>query len=132
LSNTIHTFTSTAVNTQGQTISATGVALYGTTKNDTLTSNSSDDLLIGRAGADTFVFGKNAGYDKVIGFDQDGNDAIRLTGLGTLLDTYEEILPFLSAAGPNSVLDLSVVVGLKITFENTPLSLLGKDDFIFI
>jgi Ca2+-binding RTX toxin-like protein len=108
------------------------VALYGTTKNDTLTSNSSDDLLIGRAGADTFVFGKNAGYDKVIGFDQDGNDAIRLTGLGTLLDTYEEILPFLSAAGPNSVLDLSVVVGLKITFENTPLSLLGKDDFIFI
>jgi Ca2+-binding RTX toxin-like protein len=72
----IHSFTETATDLQGNAASSAGVTLYSNGQNKSLVGGTGDDVLIGAlgdkltggAGADTFVFNPNLGKETVTDF----------------------------------------------------------------
>ena len=65
--------------------------LIGGNGDDRLTGGKGDDLMNGGAGRDVFVYAKGDGSDKIDGFAV-GEDVLRLSGFGTELDSFGDIL----------------------------------------
>jgi Bacterial Ig-like domain/Bacterial Ig domain len=59
LSNTVHILTAQATDTAGNMGPSSGVAIVGSTANDTLVSTAANDLMSGNGGSDTFRFNGN-------------------------------------------------------------------------
>lgn len=92
---------------------------------DTLSAGGGDDIMIGGAGADTFVFDRADGGDHRV-LDLEAWDFVELTNFGYASDA-QAIAQF-ETVGDDVVFDDQ---GLRITFEDTALSLI-TDDLIVI
>jgi Ca2+-binding RTX toxin-like protein len=72
-----HSFTETSVDSLGNTASSSGVTLYTTAANKSLTGDNGNNVLIGRpndtltggTGADNFVFNSNLGKETISDFN---------------------------------------------------------------
>ena len=68
----MRTLTAVQTDVAGNVDPASGVAIIGTSGADTLTATVGNDLLIGGAGADTFVFNSVFGHDIIGDFAASG------------------------------------------------------------
>lgn len=101
--------------------------LSGGDGSDTLNGGAGNDLLIGGAGADLFIFVAAAGQDRIADW-QDGIDKIVLRNiLG--FDQFSDVRAAARNDAGNVIIDLAA--DNRIIIENTQLSQLDADDFIF-
>ena len=94
---------------------------------DTLAGGAGNDILTGGAGADTFVYAPDYATDSVTDFanGEDLIDLTRFTGITTFTDMT------LSQDGNDVVIDLSGSGAGTLTLEDTTLSDIDADDFVF-
>ncbi|PML82022.1 calcium-binding protein [Enterovibrio norvegicus] len=101
--------------------------LFGNDGNDTLVGTTGNDFYIGGEGNDFFVFYEQfpseSSHDRVVDYTQ-GEDTIVLLYTG---DEFEDLS--LTQVGSTVVLELSQTN--TVTFNNTQLSDLTEDDFMF-
>ena len=98
--------------------------LSGLDGDDTLDGGKGNDELTGGNGADTFLFHKAGGRDKIIDF-VDGTDKIKLD-LGAKFDTFEKIADRIEVVDGNSLINLG-----SVRIEVTGATALDATDFIF-
>ncbi|MEE8456191.1 MAG: M10 family metallopeptidase C-terminal domain-containing protein [Limibaculum sp.] len=98
-------------------------AAIGGSGDDTLIGNSLDNTFTGGAGADTFVFADNWGFDTILDFE-DGVDLIDLSGSG--FEFFELLTIIDKESGAEIVAGVSTVVLSGIDF-----SLVDETDFVF-
>jgi Ca2+-binding RTX toxin-like protein len=129
LSNTIHTFKAQAVDSAGNVGSSSGVAVYGTTGNNTLTSGSGNDVLAGHGGSDTFVFAANFGKDTITDFQSSGraHDVVQFSA--STFDSFASVLAHAAQSGQDVV--ISADPNNSLTLKHTKLSDLHQSDFHF-
>ena len=94
---------------------------------DRLEGGTSDDIMTGGAGADTFVFKAGHGDDTVTDFT-DSEDTIDLSAF-TGITQFSELT--VTQVGADVKIDLSGQAGGTITLQNVQLSDLSDNDFIF-
>jgi Ca2+-binding RTX toxin-like protein len=71
---TVHNFNSTATDGSGN-VGSSGLAVYGTKGNDTITGSAGNDLLTGGGGSDKFVFSNAViGKDVITDFQATGSN----------------------------------------------------------
>ncbi|UTD27968.1 hypothetical protein DB459_14680 [Bradyrhizobium sp. WD16] len=130
LSNVVHIFTAQEVNSAGQTIAtSSGEAILGSTRGDTLTSTAGNDLFLGRAGADTFVFSANFGHDVIKDFAAGGGGHDTIQFSATVFDSFASVLSHASQVGH----DIVIATGSDtLTLKNTNLASLNQHDFHFV
>jgi Ca2+-binding RTX toxin-like protein len=126
LSNAIHSFTASAVDVAGNVGSSTGVALYGTTGNDTLKVGPGNDLVTGRGGSDTFVFGTNFGNDVIKDFQASGwhHDVLQFNH--NTFSNFASVLAHAAQVGSDVVITADAID--LVTLQNVNLSSLQKND----
>ena len=98
---------------------------------DTLRGDAGADTLTG--GADAYQFDYTApgfGPDRILDFDLNGDDRIRIVGLGTAFDSFGEILAASSQVGTDVVINFGAAG--SIALSNTTLASLTASDFVFI
>jgi len=106
--------------------------LKGGSGNDTLNGGHDDDVLTGGAGSDVFVFGRNAGNDRITDF-ANSNDTIDLTAFGIKPSDFASIVsPTLSnAGGGDTLLNLADLGGQgSILIEGLAFADADASDFI--
>ncbi len=106
--------------------------LNGGGGNDTLNGGHDDDVLTGGAGKDVFVFGRNAGNDRITDF-ANSNDTIDLTAFGLKPSDFASIIaPALSnAGGGDTLLNLADLGGQgSILIEGLAFADADASDFI--
>ena len=94
---------------------------------DLLVGGEGSDLLTGGGGADTFVFGRNHGSDWIADFGN-GADVIDLTALNGI-SGFEDL--HIWALGTAAVVDLTDHGGGRIWLQNTDVTDLDAEDFVF-
>ncbi len=87
-----------------------------------------DQLFAGEDTADTFAFGPQSGDDTIFGFAS-GQDKILLEDLP--FDSYEDLEPFISKDGKNTVLQLDANGDNTVTLIGVRPGDLDADDFMF-
>ena len=94
---------------------------------DTLAGGAGNDILTGGAGADTFVYAPDYATDSVTDFanGEDLIDLTRFTGITTFTDLT------LSQDGNDVVIDLNGSGAGTLTLEDTTLSDIDAEDFVF-
>ncbi len=100
--------------------------LLGNAGNDILAGGGGNDTLIGGAGDDIYVFrfADAPGVARVVGFNQDGDDQVRLEGFEGF-----DALAALEQRGESVVLDLAP--DMRIVFVDTLRSDFAASDFLF-
>jgi Ca2+-binding RTX toxin-like protein len=96
-----------------------------------------NDILLGRGGSDTFVFKNDLIDQDGIGFDQindfsagvGAGDVIEISGFGSDLDTFAEILTNTTDVGGISLINLG---SSTIHILGVLKSQLAADDFVFV
>ncbi|MGV6819177.1 MAG: calcium-binding protein [Parvularcula sp.] len=96
---------------------------------DVIVAGRGDDIINVGFGDDELVFRLGDGHDRVRQFDRQGDDYIRLVGLGDDFDSYTEVMASASQVGNAVVLSFSP--DQTITLERLHLIDLGPDDFLF-
>src|SRR6185437_2585391 len=105
LSNTVHTFSSTATDAAGNVGNGTGSVIYGTTGNDTLASPTGHDIMTGGGGLDTFVFAASKfGNDVITDFQTQSahHDIIQFSQ--TAFNSFAAVLAHAAQVGSNVVI----------------------------
>ena len=92
---------------------------------------SGDDILTGRGGADTFVFGNGFDSDVITDFRAGAavDDVIELS-LGTAFDTFAEVLSAATQVVAYVAFDFGQ--GDQLTLKNAAMSSLATNDFLFV
>ena len=88
---------------------------------------SGDDTLRGSWGDDTFIFAAGHGNDTITDFT-DGEDAIDLTAISGI-SGFQDLT--IAADGSAAVIDLTEYGGGTIRLENTDVTDLDTEDFVF-
>jgi len=131
LSNTVHTFSSTATDAAGNVGNGTGSVIYGTTGNDTLASPTGHDIMTGGGGLDTFVFAASKfGNDVITDFQTQSahHDIIQFSQ--TAFNSFAAVLAHAAQVGSNVV--ITADANDTITLNNVQLNKLTSADFHFV
>jgi hypothetical protein len=108
--------------------------LSGGRGNDKLAGREGADRLRGGEDSDVFRFGPGAGTDRILDFDDFGDDRCRLAGFGEAYDTFAELRRAAAQVGEDVRLALADQDGRPATviwFEDTRKASLDADDFVF-
>ena len=122
----IHSFTATAVDVAGNVGSSSGVDLYGTTNNDTLMVGPGNDLVTGRGGSDTFVFGPNLGKDVITDFQTTGLQHDILQFSQNTFSNFASVLAHAAQVGSDVVITADALD--SVTLKNVNLSSIQNHD----
>lgn len=129
LSGKTHAFTAEQVDTTGHTVAtSSGQAIVGSDHSDTLTSTTGNDIMVGKGGADTFVFASNFGHDVIKDFAAGGpsHDAIQFSK--SVFDSFASVLSHAAQSGQ----DVVIATGSDtLTLKNTKVDALNSHDFHF-
>jgi hypothetical protein len=129
LSGKSHAFAAEKVDTTGHVVgTSSGEAIIGTGRSNTLTSTSGNDVMVGKAGADTFVFASNFGQDVIKDFAARGpaHDTVQFSK--GVFDTFASVLSHAAQSGG----DVVIATGSDaLTLKNTQLDKLNSHDFHF-
>jgi Ca2+-binding RTX toxin-like protein len=128
VSNTVHTFTAQEIDSSGHVVASSGSAILGSTGSNTLTSTAGNDLFVGNAQADTFVFAANFGKDVIQDFTASGNGHDTIQFSKTVFDSFASVLSHASQAGQDVVISTG---SDTLTLKNTQLGTLNSHDFHF-
>ena len=130
LSNSVHTFTSTATDAAGNSGKSVGAAIYGTSGNNTLISTGGNDILTGGAGADTFVFnGSTFGNDVITDFRAGASSHDIVQFSKNAFSTFAAVLAHAAQVGTDVVISYDATD--NVTLKNVKLSSLSQHDFHF-
>lgn len=129
LSGKTHAFTAEQVDTTGHTVAtSSGQAIVGSGHSDTLTSTTGNDIMVGKEGADTFVFASNFGHDVIKDLATGGpaHDAIQFSK--SVFDSFASVLSHAAQSGH----DVVIATGSDtLTLKNTKVDALNSHDFHF-
>lgn len=129
LSGKTHAFTAEQVDTTGHVVGpSSGEALIGTGRSNTLTGTTGNDIMVGKGGADTFVFASNFGRDVIKDFATSGpaHDTVQFSK--GVFDSFASVLSHAGQSGH----DVVVTAGSDtLTLKNTQLDKLNSHDFHF-
>ena len=105
--------------------------ILGSGGDDTIFGGEGDDTLFGGSDDDLFVFSGVTGTDVISDFTAGAGseDVIELSGYGSSLDEFSEVLAAASDDGTNTTIDLGG--GNVIILENVVVADLHEDDFTF-
>ena len=126
VTDTVHSFSAEAMDAAGNTGTSSGVALLGSTGNDTLTGAPSD-LIAGRGGSDTFVFGANFGKETITDFQPSGGGHDIIQFSQTEFSSFAAVLAHAAQVG--SDVAITYDANDAITLQNVKLSSLVSADF---
>jgi hypothetical protein len=129
LSNTVHTFTGQEIDGTGHAVASSGSAILGSTRSNTLTSTSGDDLFVGNGGADTFVFAQNFGNDVIKDFGTYGRSHDVVQFSKSVFDSFASVLAHAAQVVQDVV--ISADADNSLTLKNTKLSAINSHDFHF-
>ena len=109
---------------------SSGSAQFGSTKADTIQSTIGNDLMTGRAGADTFTFMAGFGIDVINDFAATGtgHDVINFHA-NPVLKSFDDVLSHSVQSGANVV--ISQNASNTLTLKNVALNTLTSADFTF-
>jgi hypothetical protein len=127
LSDQVHTFKAQATDSSGHTASS-GAAILGSTRGNTLTGTTGDDIFIGNGHPDTFVFAANFGKDIIKDFAADGRGHDTLQFSKSVFSDFASVLNHASQVGQDVVISTG---DDSLTLKNTKLSALQSHDFHF-
>ncbi len=132
LSDTVHTFSAQQIDSTGRVVATSSdKAILGSTRSDTLTSTTGDDLLVGNGGSDTFVFADNFGNDTIKDFEAEyavgwRHDTIQFSK--SVFDDFASMQSHASQVGQDVVISTG---SNSLTLKNATLSGLDHYDFHF-
>jgi Ca2+-binding RTX toxin-like protein len=132
LSDTVHTFSAQQIDSTGRVVATSSdKAILGSTRSDTLTSTTGDDLLVGNGGIDTFVFADNFGNDTIKDFEAEyavgwRHDTIQFSK--SVFDDFASMQSHASQVGQDVVISTG---SNSLTLKNATLSGLDHYDFHF-
>jgi len=101
-------------------------ALQGNDGNDIISGGAGKDTIRGQAGDDIFVYTAGDEVDKVLDFDDDGDDQIDLSSFG--FTDFSDVQAIMTQIGTRVSIDFGG--GDVLRLENTDLADMGADDFI--
>jgi hypothetical protein len=122
LSNSVHSFVATAIESSGNTGSVNVV--YGTIGNDTITNGAANEILFGNGGNNTFAFSGNIGKDTIADFHA-SNDVIQLSQ--NAFASFSEVLAHAAQVGSDVMINLDA--SNSVTLHNTVLNQLTTNNF---
>ncbi|MCJ9699539.1 Ig-like domain-containing protein [Bradyrhizobium sp. SHOUNA76] len=129
LSGKSHAFTAEQVDTTGHVVgTSSGEAIVGSGRSNTLTGTTGNDVMVGKAGADTFSFASNFGQDVIKDFAARGpaHDTIEFSK--SVFDSFASVLSHAAQSGH----DVVIATGSDtLTLKNTQLDKLNSHDFHF-
>ena len=129
LSGKSHAFTAEQVDTTGHVVgTSSGEAIIGSGRSNTLTGTTGNDVMVGKAGADTFTFASNFGQDVIKDFAARGpaHDTIEFSK--SVFDSFASVLSHAAQSGH----DVVIATGSDtLTLKNTQLDKLNSHDFHF-
>jgi Ca2+-binding RTX toxin-like protein len=107
---------------------SSGEAIVGSSRGNTLTSTTGNDVFVGKGGEDTFVFASNLGRDVIKDFAAKGpgHDTIELSK--SVFDSFANVLSHATQLGHDVVI---TTASDTLTLKNTKLSALDSHDFHF-
>lgn len=129
LSGKTHAFTAEQVDTTGHVVgTSSGEAIIGSGRSNTLSSTTGNDVMVGKAGADTFQFASNFGHDVIKDFAARGpaHDTIEFSK--NVFDSFASVLSHAAQSGHDVVLAAG---SDTLTLKNTQLDKLNSHDFHF-
>jgi serralysin len=100
--------------------------LQGNDGNDSLSGGTGNDTLKGHAGDDTFIYMNGDDVDKILDFDDNGDDQIDLSDFG--FASFADVQAIMTQIGSRVSIDFGG--GDVLRLENTNLADMGADDFI--
>jgi len=129
VSKAMHTYMAQEVDGAGHTVASSGTAVFGSKGSDTLNSTTSNDLLVGSGGHDTFVFAPNFGQDVIKDFRAAGcgHDVVQFSK--TVFDSFADVLAHATQNGHDVVIAAGAADSL--TMKNVKINALDKTDFHF-
>jgi Ca2+-binding RTX toxin-like protein len=119
----------TQINSADQVVATSGETMAGTDRSDTLTSTTGNDIMVGKGGADTFVFAANFGHDVITDFTASGPSHDTVQFSKSVFDSFADVLAHATQAGRDVV--IAADHGDSLTLKNTKLAALDKGDFHF-
>jgi hypothetical protein len=120
----------TQISSTDQVVATSGKTMVGTDRSDTLTSTTGNDIMVGKGGADTFVFASNFGNDVITDFIASGSSHDTVQFSKSVFDSFADVLAHATQAGRDVV--IAADHGDSLTLKNTKLAALDKGDFHFV
>ncbi|AWL93215.1 Ig-like domain-containing protein [Bradyrhizobium ottawaense] len=129
LSGKSHAFTAEQVDTTGHVVgTSSGEAIIGSGRSNTLTGTTGNDVMVGKAGADTFAFASNFGQDVIKDFAARGPTHDTIEFSKSVFDSFASVLSHAAQSGH----DVVIATGSDtLTLKNTQLDKLNSHDFHF-
>jgi Bacterial Ig-like domain/Bacterial Ig domain/Right handed beta helix region len=127
LSDQVHTFKAQAVDSSGHATNS-GAAILGSSRGNTLTGTTGDDIFIGKGHQDTFVFAANFGKDVIKDFDAYGRSHDTIQFSKSMFSDFASVLNHASQVGQDVVISAG---DDSLTLKNTKLGSLQSHDFHF-
>jgi hypothetical protein len=129
LSNAVHTFKAQEVDSTGHVVAtSSGNAVLASSGHSTLTSTTGNDILVGQAHSDTFVFAPNFGHDVIKNFIASGTGHDTIQFSKTEFDSFAGVLSHASQVGN----DVVIATGSdSLTLKNVKIGALNSHDFHF-
>lgn len=130
LSGKTHVFTAEQVDTSGHVVgTSSGEAIIGSRHGATLAGTTGNDIMVGKGGADTFVFASNFGHDVIKDFAVGGpaHDMVQFSK--SVVDSFASVLSHAAQSGHDII-----VVGTgsdTLTLKHTKADALNNYDFHF-
>jgi hypothetical protein len=127
LSNQVHTFKAQVFDDDGHVVSS-GAAIFGSSRGDTLTGTTGNDIFIGNGHSDTFVFAADFGHDIIKDFTASGpgHDTIQFSK--SVFSDFASVLNHASQVGQDVVITHG---DDSLTLKNIKLGALHSSDFHF-
>jgi hypothetical protein len=112
----------------GQVVATSGGTMVGTDSSNTLTSTTGNDVMVGKGGADTFVFASNFGKDVITDFTAGGPSHDTIQFSKSVFDSFASVLSHAAQSGA----DVVIATGSDtLTLKNTKVDALHSNDFHF-
>ncbi|WP_137045769.1 S8 family serine peptidase [Pseudolabrys sp. FHR47] len=106
-----------------------GNTLSGGNGNDTIAGGTGADFLYGEAGNDIFVYSFGDGFDRIMDFDQNGNDQIQLFGFAGI-NSAAAALAFAVQAGAHVTFDFDSSGSVDLQLDSRLVAQLSTSDFL--
>jgi hypothetical protein len=118
----------TQINSTGQVVATSGETMVGTDRSNTLTSTTGNDVMVGKGGADTFVFASNFGKDVITDFTAGGPSHDTVQFSKSVFDSFASVLSHAAQSGTDVVISTG---SDTLTLKNTKVDALHSNDFHF-
>jgi tryptophan-rich protein/Big-like domain-containing protein/parallel beta helix pectate lyase-like protein len=118
----------TQINSTGQVVATSGQVMVGTDRSNTLTSTTGNDVMVGKGGADTFVFASNFGKDVITDFTAGGPSHDTVQFSKSVFDSFASVLSHAAQSGQDVVISTG---SDTLTLKNTKVDALHSNDFHF-